>query len=127
MLTGCEVIPTKQDSTAQQNSNTLQNTSVLIPLPPTEPNSVPPNGYQQNDPVQPFQKAYARFLSVPNSPWFHSDTIYMVHVNADTIPELIPVPDSHTAIVYSFDGTEVYKVGTTGLDSYIYDFLYRPI
>ena len=126
MLTGCEVILTKQDSTAQQNSNAQQNSSVQIPLQPTEPNAAPSNGYRQNYPVQPFQKAYARFLSEPNSPWFHSDTIYMVHINADTIPELILVPDSHTAIVYSFDGTEVYKVGTTGLDSRTYDFRYRP-
>lgn len=89
MLTGCEVILTKQDSTAQQNSNAQQNSSVQIPLQPAEPNAAPSNGYRQNYPVQPFQKAYARFLSAPNSPWFHSDTIYMVHINADTIAKNI--------------------------------------
>lgn len=110
LLSGCEMVLTPQDSNAQQGVSTL------FPLHPTQTESDTASGYRQAYPVQPFQKAYAKFLSEPNSPWFHSVTI----------PEMVLMPDSRTAIFYSFDGVEVYKVGTTTLDSYAFDFSYRP-
>ena len=120
---------TPQQTTPQQTT-AQSSTTILISSQSTE-SSVHtatdlPTEYTQAYPVQPFQKAYAQFLSEPNNAELHSDIIYLIHVDGDTTPELVLMPDYHTAIFYSFDGAEVYEVGTTGLDSYNYNFLYRP-
>lgn len=74
----------------------------------------------QSYPVQDYQRAYAEFLDTLDS------SAYMIHIDEDTIPELVVIKSLESADLYSFDGTEVYEAGTIGLDYYMYDFRYRP-
>ncbi len=78
--------------------------------------------YYQSYPVQDYQKAYAAFLDSLD----YSNTPYVIHIDEDTIPELVVVNSLDSAALYSFDGTEIYEAGTIGLDSYRYTFSYRP-
>ncbi len=74
----------------------------------------------QSYPVQDYQKAYAELLDALDS------SAYMIHIDEDVIPELVVIQSLDSAMMYSFDGTEVYEVGMVGLDYYMYDFRYRP-
>lgn len=76
--------------------------------------------YHQSYPVQDYQRAYAELLDTLDS------SAYMIHIDEDTIPELVVIKSLESADLYSFDGTEVYEAGTIGLDYYMYDFRYRP-
>lgn len=78
--------------------------------------------YYQHYPVQDYQKAYAEFLDSLDYP----NTPYVIHIDEDTIPELVVIKSLESADLYSFDGAEVYEAGTIGLDYYMYDFRYRP-
>lgn len=78
--------------------------------------------YHQYYPIQPYQKAYAEFLFFQDT----SCTAYMIHIDEDTIPELVVTLSDREAAVYSFDGTEIYEVGIIGLGYYSLSFTYRP-
>lgn len=78
--------------------------------------------YYQSYPVQTYQKAYAQFLT----PLKDRNEAYMIHIDEDSIPELVVIQSLSSAVVYSFDGMEIYEVGVIELGYYTYSFSYRP-
>lgn len=145
LLTGCEMTVTHESSLTQpdtetteeiRNSQADKTTESKAETPVPEENSTEESTpeadmfYRQDHPVQAYQKAYAALLrstEPSEDPSYPEDyTAYIIHIDGDIIPELVVIQSLHAATVYSFDGADVYEVGLIGLDSYMYDFCYRP-
>lgn len=93
----------------------------------TAPEAPVEETYQQEEPVQTWQTAYAQVMQSSTASQFVGRGC-LIHLDVDAVPELLILDhmESGMAGLYSFDGTESYFVGYFNMGDAERDVHYRP-